>query len=121
MSILKLELTNKHIKLLKYLKCNLIDGNIILSIDADDGVPILLTDDNKYEYIDLTLNGMPEDFDPFNMEEMVEYTKEQKDEWDKLYNELPLALDVIMFNGNFELGSYATQYHDRNWRAVKSK
>jgi hypothetical protein len=55
------------------------------------------------------------------MEEIKEYSKEQKAEWDALYNELPLALDVIMFNGNFELGSYATQYHDRNWRAVKVK
>ena len=120
MSILKITITEDHIKLLKYLKCNLIDGNIILSIDADDGVPILLTDDNKYEYIDLTLNGMPENFDPFNTEDIKEYSEEQKTEWDKLYNELPLALDIIMFNGNFELGTYATKFHDRNWKTVKS-
>jgi hypothetical protein len=55
----------------------------------------------------------------FNSEDIKEYSEEQKAEWDKLYSELPLALDVILFNGNFELGTYKTKWHDRNWKKIK--
>jgi hypothetical protein len=121
MSVLRITLTEDHIKLLKHLKWSVNDKGFIVGTENEEEDLAPFGENTLYEAIDLILNGMPEDFDPFNMEEIVEYSKEQKDEWDKLYNELPLALDVIMFNGNFELGSYATQYHDRNWRAVKSK
>lgn len=121
MSVLRITLTEDHIKLLKHLKWSVNDKGFIVGTENEEEDPAPFGENTLYEAIDLILNGMPEDFDPFNMEEIVEYTKEQKDEWDKLYNELPLALDVIMFNSSFELGSYATQFHDRNWRAVKSK
>ena len=119
MSLITLTLTEQHLKLLKFFKCNLINGNIVLSIDADDGEPVTLTDDNKYEYIDLILNGMPDDFDPFNTEDIKVYSDEQKAEWDKLYSELPMSLEIVLFNGHFELNTYATQYHSRAWRVMK--
>ena len=76
-------------------------------------------ENNLYEAIDLILNGMPDDFDPFNTEDIKVYSDEQKAEWDKLYSELPIALDIVLFNGHFELNTYATQYHSRVWRVMR--
>lgn len=118
MSILKLELTENHIKLLKHFKCDFKINTITLSIEEDvEELPI--TDQDKYDYMNLILNGKPNDFNPFTMEYVVEYSKEQKEEWDKLFSELPLALSIILYNGNFELGTYRAKWHDRVWKKIK--
>lgn len=118
MSLLKLELKEEHVKLLKHLRFSLKD-NVIQGISSDeDSVPF--GENNIYEAIDLILNGMPPLFNPFDTEELPEYSEEQKAEWDKLYSELPMALDIIcFFEFKFELGNYKTKYHDRNWKKVK--
>jgi hypothetical protein len=118
MSILKLELTENHIKLLKYFKCDLNDNTITLSIAEEDEV-IKIIDQDKYEYVDLVLNGKPDEFSPFTTEEIVGYSEEQKKEWDKLFSELPLALSIILHNGSFDLGTYKTKFHDRVWKKIK--
>lgn len=117
MSVLKLELTENHVKLLKHFKCDLKNNGIVLSIEDDvDEMPI--TDQDKYDYIDLILNGKP-DINPFTMEDIVVYSQEQKNEWDKIFSELPMALDIILFNGHFNLGKYKTKFHDRVWIKIK--
>jgi len=117
MSLVRLELKEEHIKLLKHLRWSVKD-NLIQGISNDeDAVPF--GENNIYEAIDLILNGMPPAFDPFETEELPEYSEEQKAEWDKLYAELPTALDIILFNGSFELGKYKTKYHDRHWKKEK--
>ena len=63
--------------------------------DGDEYLPPF-GEDNLYEAIDVILNGKPTNFDPFNTDEMIEYTDEQKAEWDKLYSELPTALDLVL-------------------------
>jgi len=115
MSIIKCELNINHLALLRHFKCNLKNGDIILSIESDGEIPVVLTDVNKYEHINLVLNGVPDDFDPFNTEDIVEYSDEQKTEWDKLYNELPLALSIILQRGSFETGKFKAKYHDQVW------
>ncbi len=114
MSILKLELTEKHVKLLKHLKVKSLDNYIILSVEDGEDIPI--TDNDKYSYIDLILNGKPSNFDPLHTEEIIEYSEEQKTTWDALYAELPLALEIILYNGHFELGIYRAKFHDRQWK-----
>lgn len=117
MSVVKFELKEEHIKLLKHLRWSKDKNNLIVNIsDDEDSIPF--GSDNLYEAIDLILNGRPEDFDPFETHDLIEYTDEQKSEWDKLYDELPLALDVILFNQSFDLGHYKTKYHDRNWKKM---
>jgi len=114
MSILKLELKEEHLKLLKYLRWSNNDDNVIVGISEEEySAPF--GEDSIYEAIDIILNGMPEDFDPLNTEELITYSDEQKAEWDKLYSQLPMALDIILFNGNFELGNYRTKFNDRKW------
>jgi hypothetical protein len=118
MSVLKLELKKEHLLLLKHLKCRLTedDVNIVLSITEDNEFPI--TEDEKYSFIDLILNGKPAVFNPLETEELVQHSTEQKAEWDKLYAELPLALEIILFNGSFELGTFRARFHDRQWEKL---
>ena len=116
MSVIKFELKEEHVKLLKHLRWSKNKNHIVNISDDEDSVPFVF--DSIYEAIDTILNGRPEDFDPFETHDIIEYTDEQKAEWDKLYGELPTALDVILYNQTFDLGHYKTKYHDRNWKKM---
>lgn len=115
MSVIKFELKEEHIKLLKYLRWSKDKNNLIINV-SDDEESVPFGEDNLYEAIDLILNGRPEGFNPFEDSDPIEYTSEQKEYWDKLYNELPIALDIILYNQNFDLGKYKTRYHERDWK-----
>ena len=119
MSVIKLTITEDHIKLIKQLRWSLNSENHIVALGHDgvENVPPF-GENNLYEAIDLILNGLPEGFDPFSTEDEPVYTDEQKATWDKLYEELPMVLDIIMFNGNFETGTYKTKFHDRVWKKI---
>ena len=119
MSVIKFELKEEHIKLLKFLRWSVNKNNIISGVaDEGDDIAPPFGEVNLYEAIDLILNGKPVGIDPLTHEEFPEYSTEQKAEWDKLYAELPIALDVILFNGSFELVQYKTRFHDRNWKKL---
>jgi hypothetical protein len=98
----------------------MMDNNFIVSAEdvTEDIAPFGM--DSLYEAMDLILNGKPANFDPINGDEPPPYSPEQKAEWDKLYKELPMALDVILYNSSFELGGYKTRFHDRNWKKLPS-
>jgi len=118
MSAIKIELTENHVKLLKYLRWSLNKENIISGV-ANEGDEIAppFGETSLYEAIDIILNGGKSKIESSD-EDFPEYTEAQKAEWDKLYSELPLALDVILFNGSFELGSFKTRVNDRNWKKL---
>ena len=120
MSVLKFELKKEHVLLLKNLRWSINKSNIISAVaDEGDDIAPPFGEVNIYEAIDLILNGKPSDIDPLTHDEFPIYSEEQKAEWDILYSELPLALEIILFNGNFELGSYKCRWHDRNWTKTK--
>lgn len=119
MSIVKFELKDEHVKLLRQLSwSNSDDKKVIVSVE-DVNEPLLFNENNVYEGIDLILNGAPANADPFNTDELPTYTPEQIAEWDKLLSELPMALDIILYNGNFNLGKYKTKFHLRDWKQIK--
>jgi len=120
MSAIIFELKEEHVKLLKHLRWSIDDNKIIVN-KGDDGDEIAppFGFDTIYEAIDLILNGKSKNIDPFSQEDFVDYTDEQKAAWDKLYSELPMALDVILYNGHFELGKYKTRWHLRDWKKIK--
>jgi hypothetical protein len=119
MSIIKFELKEEHVKLLKHLRWSTQNGVVVgMGHDGEDYIPPF-GENNLYDAIDLILNGVPENFDPFTTEDIKEYSDEQKAEWDQLYEDLPLALDVVLFNGHFNLGTYKTKWHDRVWKEMK--
>ena len=122
MSVLLFELTEKHIKLLKHLRWSLTtDKKFIIGTENQEEDPAPFGENNLYDGMDLILNGVPADFDPLNTEEIRLYSTEEKAEWDKLYSELPMALDIILFNGHFETGIYKTKFHDRQWKKQREK
>jgi len=116
MSVIKFELKEEHVKLLKHLRWSKSKELIVNISDDEDSVPFGF--DTIYEAIDTILNGKPEEFDPFEIHDVIEYSDEQKAGWDKLYDDLPTALDVILHNQSFDLGYYKTKYHDRNWKKM---
>ena len=116
MSLLKLDLTENHVKLLKYLRWSINKKGFIVGTEDDSFDPAPFGENNLYDAMELIINGKPKDIDFLTHEDIITYTDEEKAVWDALYAELPLALEVILYNGNFELGSYVCQYHNRLWK-----
>ncbi len=117
MSVEILELTEKHIKLLQHLRWSINKKNFIVGTEDETEDPAPFGENNIYDAMDLMFNGVPKNFNPLT-EEVKEYTPEQKAEWDKLYSELPIALEIILFNGSFSTGTYKCKFHDRQWKKV---
>ena len=120
MSALIFELKEEHVKLLKNLRWSMNKDNIVSGV-ADEGDEIAppFGEVNLYEAIDIILNGKPSNIDFMTHEDFPEYSQEQIAEWDKLYSELPMALDVILYTGSFELGIYKSRYYLRDWKKIK--
>jgi hypothetical protein len=119
MSVIKLTLTENHVKLLRNLRWSMKD-NVISGIgnDGEDFIPPF-GEDSLHGAIDLIINGKPENFNPFEIEDEKVYTDEEKEMFDNLYNELPTALEIVLQIGGYELGSYKAKWHDRVWKKVK--
>lgn len=121
MSVIKFELKKEHIKLLRQLRWSTTsDKKTIISVDNVDE-PLLFNENNVYEAIDMILNGKPPKFDPMNTYELTEYPPEQIKQWDELLSELPMALDIILYNGHFNCGLYKTKFHLRDWKLIENK
>lgn len=120
MSVIKFELKKEHLILLKNLRWSINKQNIISGV-ADEGDEIAppFGDDNIYDAMNLMLNGKPENIDLMTHEDFFVYTEEQRQEFDKLYSELPIALEIILTTGKFETGKYKARYHDRTWIKIK--
>lgn len=117
MSVVKFELKEDHVKLLKQLSWSLTEKGFLISTEDESEDPAPFGANSLYEGIDLILNGKPSDFNPLETV-AVEYTTEQIDEWHKLMGELPMALDIILYTGNFELGTYRTKFNNRDWKKI---
>lgn len=104
--------------LLKNLQWSVDKNNVIVGVkDEGDDIAPPFGMDSIYEAIDLILNGKSS----VGIEDETEfptYTLEQKETWDKLYSELPLALEVILSRGKFETGVFRRKYHLRNWEKI---
>ena len=116
MSLLKFELKEEHIKLLKHLKWSLND-NIIVSIgdDKEEYGESPFGGDDVYEDMTLILKGKPENFNPMEDETLVLITETEISDLKGLLNELPTALDIILYTGSFKVGHYKSKWYDRNW------
>lgn len=115
MSVLKFELTDKHISLLKHLEWkDLTSDNQILT----NGEETPFGGFDYYEDMGVILYGKPKDFDPFDGNPF-NWSDEEKEEMDKLLNELPLALDVVLNTQSFEPGNYKTRFHIKDWKLLK--
>jgi len=116
MALLKFELKEEHIKLLKHLKWSLNDNRLMsIGDDKEEYGESPFGGDDIYEDMGLILNGKPKDFNPLDDEDLVVISETEISDLTKLFNELPMALDIILYNGSFETGHYKTKWYDRNW------
>jgi hypothetical protein len=116
MSVLTFELTEDHIKLIKNLSWSLDENKTILALRYEEGEYYPSFGENDlYEGISLILDGKPDGLNPLDDKEMYLISEERKKYFDKIYSELPLALDVVLYTGKFETGFYKTRYHLRDW------
>ena len=113
MALTQLKLTENHIKLLKHLDWEIDKNNsIYCKTDIDTPYGGL----SLYEDIGLIIYGQPEgDFDPLSPDSPV-YNDEQKAEMDELYSKLPMALEIILYLGTFEVGLYKRKWNQKNWK-----
>jgi len=121
MALIKFELKEDHLKLLKHLDKWEIDASNSIFCETENKTPyggLSLTED-----VGIILYGKPDtEFDPLSPYG-AEYTEEQIAEIDKLYDELPMALDIICFNlpEATEVAHYKTKWHQRNWKKYTPK
>lgn len=113
MSVIKFDLTEDHIKLVRQLH-------------IPENLPEILANkpfggDNVFEDMFLILYGKPEndnlDVDPW-AEQEDPWTEEQYAYMEKILNELGLALNVILYTGKFETGTYQTKTYVRDWKKI---
>jgi hypothetical protein len=112
MSLVKFELTEDHINLLRNMEWN--QGEMDPVVGEFNG-------DYDEEEMGIIIYGKPEgDFDPLD-EEVIPYTEEQIEHLNKLKEGLPMALDIIMQTGKFEAGHYKRKFHLRDWKKYEPK
>lgn len=114
MSVLKFELKEDHLKLLKHLEWERdFNGNNIRTSGENPFGGF-----DHYEDMGVIIYGKPDDFDPIDGDPF-EWSDEQKEEMDKLLSELPMAIEVILYTQSFTMGKYKTRYHKRDWKKIK--
>ncbi len=115
MSIIKFELKEDHLKLLKHVEWKEVTDTKDI-VTNGEGSPFGGFD--HYEDMGVILYGMPEGFNPLEDTDH-EWDDEKKEEMDTLLSELPLAIEVILNTQSFEIGNFKTKFHDRNWKKIK--
>ena len=112
MSLIKFELKQEHIDLLR---------NMVWSETEMEPIVGEFNGDYDEEEMGIIIFGMPDAaFDPTN-DKVIPYSEEQIKVLNKLKSELPMAMDIVMQNGNFETGHYKTKYHLRDWKKDEQK
>jgi hypothetical protein len=116
MSVIKFNLTEDHIKLVKQLTFSIID-NHLTTLDVEGDKATAFGYDSIHEEIGLILFGKPENFDPFSLDP-IEYSEEHIEYMDGLWNDMPTVLELRCVFGDLEPGMYKRKYHDRNWKFI---
>jgi len=117
MALLRFELKEEHIALIR----NLVwDEKLIVlflkELEFTESTVTPFGGDDIVEDMGLILFGnvIGEEFNPMSDEVSI-YDELQVSQMKKLFEELPTALDVVLLNGNFEVGHYKTKWNVRNW------
>ncbi|MFW6008307.1 MAG: hypothetical protein ACOCP8_03485 [archaeon] len=121
MSVIKFKLTEDHIKLIKNLRVSdYSNGDLVL--------PSISTkrpfgDSDIFDDMFLILYGKPkeEDFNVDSLEGIENpWNEEQLEYMKKLLGELTSALDIVLYTGKFEVGTYKTKTYVRDWKKTNT-
>jgi len=117
MALIKFELKDDHIKLLKHLRWSMVSNQLVSrGGDAEEYGDSPFGGDDLLEDMCIILNGKPDNFNPIDDETLVStLSDEEKSIILALHSELPTALDIILYTGSFEPGHYKRKWYDRNW------
>lgn len=118
MSLIVFELTQEHLLLLKNTNWALMGGKFLLSADDPEDVQSPFGGDNVYEDMRIILDGKPSEFNPLEQDNMDEISADKKERFDKLLNELPMALQIVLSTQSFDVGTYKAKFHDKIWKKV---
>lgn len=113
MSLIKLEITEDHLKLLKLLNFTNQDEHLTTQ-DKDSEKDNAFGYETRYVEMELAINGRPTKFDP-TATELFEISDEQKTYLDSLWGEMHLVLELKCFFDHLTPGLYKRKFHDRNW------
>jgi hypothetical protein len=116
MSVIKFELKEEHIKLIKHIvfeKESLLSKQIKTPHDSTPWGGI-----DYYEDMGIILYGKPEDFDPLDGNPFG-WSRQQKDEMESLFDEMGLAIEIVLNTQKFEPGYYKKRYHLPDWKRYK--
>lgn len=117
MALIKFELKDDHIKLLKHLRWSMVSDQLVSrGDDTEEYGDSPFGGDDLLEDMCIILNGKPDNFNPMDDETLVStLSDEEKSSILALHSELPTALDIILYTGSFEPGHYKRKWYDRNW------
>ena len=116
MALIKFELEDKHLTLLKHLDWEIIKDRNLISTVIEEGAETIFGGIDLIEDIGIMLYGKPEgDFDPL-ASYGPQYTKEQQYEIKRLFSELPMALEIVLYLQTFETGVYKRKWNLKNWK-----
>jgi len=124
MSVIKFEITEDHLKLIKHLEWSVKD-EIIQSLKVDANTDFDEMDskspfggDNLIEDMSLILHGKTIDTsNPYNRK-LFEINSDEYENMIKIFNELPTVLSICLYLQKFEVGVYKTKYHLKDWKKV---
>lgn len=117
MALIKFELKKEHLILLKFLDWELISKDRVATL-IPEGAETPFGGIDIIEDIGVMIYGKPEgEFDPTSSMPPT-YSDEQKAEIKKLIDELPMALEVVLFTQSFEVGFYKRKWNLKNWEKL---
>jgi len=123
MGLIKFEITENHLKLLKQLRFHSMGDHLksgTREVDELDGTASPYGGDSLEDDMGLIVYGPPENFDPMESEGF-EWTQEQLDELRELHEGMPTALDISLSMGEFKVGHYKRKSYERNWEGFEPK
>lgn len=126
MAVKKFTINENHIKLIKNLKFSLTDDKKhLISLQKHENdvaeehgkITSSFGGEDLYSDIQLIIAGKPsnETFDLIKAEELYSFTPEQKVEMDKLMEELPTALEIVLSTQSFQTGEFKMKLHIGKW------
>jgi len=133
MSVIKFELKNEHISLLKALNWTFnkeIARPMVHNLDPFGNKDAIYsdTDDEDASYISPSIHeemayvlGIPHIPGTEKDAEGKQYDEEAKAKMDKLFEELPTAINIVMFTKSFQVGTYRTKFGYCDWKLETNK
>ena len=118
MALIKFEIENYHLILIKYLEWEIIKDTNVISSLIEEGAESPFGGLNIIEDIGIILFGKPEgEFDPLSSYG-PQYSVEQKEIIERIWETLPKALEICCYLQKFETGVYVTKWNFKDWKKI---